>query len=81
MGDDPDHGLAVQLDHEAQHAVRRRVLRPDVDQHVLAGIGLHLPVPLSRAHSRLERDAHRAALRVQPRGRELDGDGPLAHSE
>ena len=28
--------LAVELEHQAQHAVRRRVLRPDVDEHVLA---------------------------------------------
>jgi hypothetical protein len=31
----PDHRLAVQLDHQPQHAVRRRVLGTDVDQHVL----------------------------------------------
>ena len=28
--------LAVELEHQAQHAVRRRMLRPDVDEHVLA---------------------------------------------
>jgi hypothetical protein len=28
---DPFHHLAVQLQHETQHAVRRRVLRPEVD--------------------------------------------------
>ncbi len=30
------HRLAVELEHEAQHAVRCRMLRSDVDQHVLA---------------------------------------------
>ena len=28
--------LAVELEHQAQHAVRRRMLRADVDEHVLA---------------------------------------------
>ena len=34
------HGLAVELEHEAQHAVRRRVLRTHVDDHrlVVAGV-------------------------------------------
>ena len=31
----PDHGLAVQLHHQPEHPVGRRVLRADVDQHVL----------------------------------------------
>jgi hypothetical protein len=29
-----DH-LAVELDHDPEHAVRRRVLRPDVEDHLL----------------------------------------------
>ena len=30
------HRLTVELEHEAKHAVRRRMLRSDVDQHVIA---------------------------------------------
>ena len=33
------HGLAVELDHESEHAVRRRVLGPHVDDHGLV-VGL-----------------------------------------
>src|SRR5207245_6144217 len=36
MGDHANYGLAVELDHEPQHTVGGGVLRPEVDQHVLA---------------------------------------------
>ena len=32
----PHHRLAVELEHQPEHAVRRRVLGPEVDEHVLA---------------------------------------------
>jgi hypothetical protein len=35
LGIDADDDLAVDLQHQAQHAVRRRVLRPHVEDHVL----------------------------------------------
>ena len=35
VGRDFDHRLAVELADQAKHAVRRRVLRPDVDEHLL----------------------------------------------
>ena len=31
---DPLHNLAVELEHQTQHAVRRRVLRPEVDREI-----------------------------------------------
>src|SRR5687768_1101757 len=41
VGNAPHDGLAVELEHQPQHAVRRWVLRADVDQHVLtAELGL-----------------------------------------
>ena len=65
------HRLAVELEHQAQHAVRRRMLRPDVDEHVLTlEIGLDrrrlgstataLPALVDR-----ERHALRPALRIE----------------
>ena len=36
-GLEPDDVLAVQVDDQAQHAVRRRVVRPEVDRHDVAG--------------------------------------------
>src|SRR5205809_2161288 len=83
MGDHPDDGLAIELDHEAQHAVGRRMLGPDVDQHVLAR-----EARLRRAQIRgprvvgdAERHAHGLALSVQTGGRKLELDCTLAHSE
>src|SRR5256885_11942183 len=74
---------AIELDHEPQHAVGRRMLGSDVDQHVLAR-----EVRLRWARIRgprvvgdAERHAHRLALGVQAGGRELELDGALAHSE
>ena len=34
----PQHGLALELEHEAEHAVRARVLGPHVDDHRLVGL-------------------------------------------
>ena len=74
--------LAVELEHEAQHAVRRRVLRPDVDEHVLA-----LEIRLERrrrfdgdrraAFVDDERHALRTSLRVEPGRGERDFDRAL----
>src|SRR5262249_49602441 len=68
----PHHRLAVELEHQAQHAVRSRMLRPDVDEHVITG-----EIRLERGR-RLEGDgrarfidgkgyAHWPPLRVEPR--------------
>jgi len=38
-----DHGLAIDLDHEAKHAVGRRMLRAHIDDHGLVG-GRCVPV-------------------------------------
>ena len=46
-GLEPDDVLAVQVDDQAQHAVRRRMVRPEVDRHHVAG----------RAHARRGRAA------------------------
>jgi hypothetical protein len=73
MGDHPDHGLTVQLDHQSEHAVRGGVLRPDVDEHVLGGdAGL-----LRHA----ERHPQRLTAGIHTGGGELELDGALAHSE
>ncbi len=58
--------LAVELEHEAQHAVRRRMLRPDVDEHVLA-----LELRLQRRR-RLDGDDVAAVVRRRA-GRAADG--------
>jgi hypothetical protein len=63
------HGLAVELEHEAQHAVGRRVLRPHVDDHGLVfgrRVGQRLGLGFGQAQ-------HRTQLAHQ-----LDGGGPLA---
>ncbi len=62
------HGLAVQFQDQAQHAVRRRVLRSDVDQHVIA-----IEVGLERQGRR-----DRTSLGIEPAGRQRDLDGPRA---
>src|SRR5213076_2238857 len=79
MGDHPDHGLAVELDHEPQHPVSRWVLRPEVDQHVLAReIGLRG----RRIGGVADPEGYpdRLAPGVQARGRKVELDGALAHS-
>jgi len=35
---DPDHDLAVEVDDQAQDAVRRRVIRPEVDGQDVVGV-------------------------------------------
>jgi hypothetical protein len=76
----PHHGLAVELEHQPQHAVRRRVLRADVDEHVLAlELGLERRRRLERHGLPAVVDHERHALRppVGPdpvrRERHLDG--------
>ena len=58
------HGLAVELEHQPQHAVRGRMLRADVDEHVLA-LELRLePRRLQRASCPRAGDHERHALRL-----------------
>ncbi len=83
MRDAADDDLAVELDHEPQHAVGRGMLRADVEQHVLAA-RLGLELPRDRASPRAtdrQRNAHRAPLGVQPGRGELELNRALAHSE
>jgi hypothetical protein len=40
VGGEGDDGLAVNLEHEAEHAVCGRVLRPHIDDHGLVGDGV-----------------------------------------
>ena len=68
---DRQHGLAVQLQHQAQHAVRAGVLRPHVDgQHLGAQLRHTAPVRSS---------SHIACSRVRCTSctRAVDGDGTL----
>jgi hypothetical protein len=75
-------GFAVELEDEAEHAVRGRMLRPDVDEHVLT---LELRLDLRGRGERKdvagfvdgERHALRPALGVDACGRELDFDRSL----
>ncbi len=77
-----DDGLSIELQDEAQNTVRGRMLRPDVDEHVLT-----LEIRL-QTWRRLERDrrstvvghegnALRPPLRVETRCRELYFDCAL----
>src|SRR6476661_5373812 len=77
--DAPHHRLAIQLEHQPEHAVRGRVLRADIDEHVLAlELGLHgggrvhgNQVPFAIGD---ERHALRATTRIEARGGQLDFD-------
>ena len=72
MRDHPHHGFPVKLDDESQHAVGGGMLRPEIDEHVLAGeVRLREP----------DGNASGPALRVDAGGREVELDGALAHSE
>ena len=53
--------LAVELEHEAQHAVRRRMLRPDVDEHVLTRRAPAPSTAAPRARRRCRSRRRRAA--------------------
>jgi hypothetical protein len=77
MRDDPYHGLAVQLDHQPEHAVGGGVLGPDVDEHVLRAEIVLGGVILGQGDA--QRKTRRAALGVEARGRERDLDGTGAH--
>ena len=61
--------LAVELEHHAEHAVRRRVLRPDVEDHLL---GLRMPggdldvEPAATDHARDLGALERGASRCRP---------------
>ena len=60
------HGLALELQHQPQHAVGARVLRPHVDDHrlVLGGVDLAAaPAPPPRPRSCAARSRPRAAAR------------------
>ena len=57
----PDDGLAVELQHEPQHAVRAGVLRPHVDGHRLGAEFRHRPFRLSY-QSRTSRESASGAL-------------------
>src|SRR5439155_17289190 len=53
----PQHRLALEFEHDPEHAVRRRVLRPEVDDHGLVGLR-----PRLRAHDEIARgERHRGA--------------------
>ena len=78
----PHHRLAVQLEHQTQHAVCRRMLRSNIDEHVVAR-EIRLD-SLRRLHGHHvaglvgnERHSTRFAVRVQAGGRELDFDRAL----
>ena len=78
MRDAAHDNLAVELDHEPQHAVSRGML-----QHVLAA-RLGFEPPRDVAFPRVTRrqwDADRAPLGVQPGRRGLELNRALAHSE
>jgi hypothetical protein len=80
--DAADNGLAVELEHEAQHTVRGRMLRSDVDEHVLTlEIRLEarwrLEGDRGSAVVRHERNALRAPLRVETGCRQLYFDYAL----
>ena len=78
------HRLAVELEHQPEHAVRRGVLRPDVDQHVLGAEGLvemarHLEFAgVLQLHAERHRD--RPPAGIEPGGAERDVDRARAHS-
>src|SRR3989449_7060772 len=80
MGDHPNDGLAVELDHEPQHTVGRGMLRPEVDQHVLARkVRLRRRDVAGAGSGRdTERHADRLTPGVQAGGRQLELDGALA---
>ena len=77
VGDHPHHDLAVKLHDEPQHTMRRRMLRPDVDEHVLAA-QLRCFVEGGLARDLVpERDGHRVAALVHAGGPDSHRDGPL----
>jgi hypothetical protein len=69
VGDATNDRLAIELEHEAEYAVRRRMLRSNVDEHVLCReIGLD---ELRLGHCDLisvrdERNALRTAFSIDP---------------
>src|SRR5438034_4149581 len=83
MRDQQYYGLAIELDHEPQHTVGRGMLRPEVDQHVLARkVRLRRRDVAGAGSGRdTERHADRLTPGVQAGGRQLELDGALAHSE
>jgi hypothetical protein len=70
------HGLALELQHEAQHPVRGRVLRPHVDDHRLILVGI---VGQIAEHGRfgLGHPQHGADLAQQFLGREFTARAEL----
>ncbi len=82
VGDATDHRLAVELEHQTQHAVGRGMLRADVDEHVLAvEPGLHFGWlghgDRVAGFIHRERDAARTTLRIQSARRQFDVDRAL----
>src|SRR5687768_10730902 len=84
MRNAPHHGLAIELEHESENSVSGRVLRPDVDEHVLTfkvrlDAGRWLESDGRSAIARHEGNTLGPALRVEPRGRKLYFDCALRH--
>ena len=77
-----DDRLAIELEHQPQHAVRRGVLWTEVDEHVIRG---QLRLDRERGRecqsaavvTRNQGNALRAALRIEARSRELYLHGSL----
>jgi len=82
--DAADDCFAIELEDQAEDAMRGRVLRADVDEHVLAfELRLHGRRRGNgdvRVSANEERDALRLAVRSEAGGREFNFDGALAHS-
>ncbi len=75
--DAADDRLAIELEHEPEHAMRGRVLRADVDEHVLGvhlRLGHHPGLERDRLAAQRERCALRPALGVESRRGEGDFD-------
>jgi hypothetical protein len=78
-----NYRLTVELEHQAKHTVRCRVLRADVDEHVVAG-KLRLDGLRRRNVYRgtaivcYEWNALRFSLRIQTGRRELDFNRAIA---